>query len=137
MGALCHLTAPSQPFLGFLLGEAFPKGSPLIPPQARPPLPTPKAWEVPTPTWAGPDRCPGASRWAELEGKEGLRRGWGGQGIRWRLGSCIIIAVVLIKKQSPPNEPPATTVLLPPPSCPSTHPRNWKTETWEKMSWGR
>ena len=78
---------------------------------------------MPTPTWAGPDRCPGASRLSELEGKGGLRRGAGGQGIRWHLSSCIIIAMVLIKNQSLPNEPPATTILPPPPSCPPPHPR--------------
>lgn len=73
---------------------------------------------MPTPTWAGPDRCPGASRWAELEGKGGLRRGAReGQGIRWHLSSCIIIAMALIKNQSLPNEPPATTVLPPHPSA--------------------
>lgn len=63
---------------------------------------------------------PGASRWAELEGKGGSRRGAGGLGIRWHLRSCIIIAMVLIKNQSPPNEPPATTILALSLSLPST-----------------
>jgi len=42
MGRICYFPVLSQPFLGFLQGEAFPTGSPIIPPQAHPPRPTPR-----------------------------------------------------------------------------------------------
>ena len=36
-GSICHFPVADQPFLGFLQGKAFPKGSPVILPQAPPP----------------------------------------------------------------------------------------------------
>ena len=61
-----------QPFLV----ETFPKEGLQFLSKVPHPFPLPGlGGEVPTPTWAGPDRCPGTNRWVELEGKGSLSRG--------------------------------------------------------------
>lgn len=42
VGAICHFSVADRSSLGFLQSEAFPRGSPIIPPPALPPLPTPR-----------------------------------------------------------------------------------------------
>lgn len=128
VGGICHFPVADEPFLDFLQSEAFPKGSPIIPPQAPPSLPTPRSGRCQLPPGQAQTGAQAPADGLSWRGKEAWEGGLGGQGIRWHLSSCIIIAMVLIKNQSPPNEPPATTILPPPPSCPPPHPRNWETE---------